>query len=170
MWPGSYLWGYPFTAIAIAALAGALLASERDRRAGRTPPVGAIAGFGLRPAPAVAGLHPACDSVVSEIILWRLNPLPRPALLGGDDVGHSHPSLLRRCRRRRVRVRADTPVDASTFHFRVVGPDNVNHSAAPGYRMPAFSDMDLYAGERECWFPARAAVDIRRLGRTLVVG
>ena len=34
MWPGLYLWGYPFTAIAVAALALGLLAYERDRLRG----------------------------------------------------------------------------------------------------------------------------------------
>lgn len=35
MWPGTYLWGYPFTAMSIAALLGALLTYEADRVAGR---------------------------------------------------------------------------------------------------------------------------------------
>ncbi len=35
MWPGLYLWGYPFTAIAVAALPATLLAYERDRNDGR---------------------------------------------------------------------------------------------------------------------------------------
>jgi hypothetical protein len=34
MWPGLYLWGYPFTALCIAALIGALLFYERDRMSG----------------------------------------------------------------------------------------------------------------------------------------
>jgi hypothetical protein len=40
MWPVGYLWGYSFTAIAIGAMALALLAYERDRKAAR---IGAIA-------------------------------------------------------------------------------------------------------------------------------
>src|SRR6202030_2898641 len=39
MWPGLYLWGYPFTAIAVALLPATLLSYERARRRGR---VGAI--------------------------------------------------------------------------------------------------------------------------------
>jgi hypothetical protein len=31
MWPGMYLWGYPFTALAVACMIGALLSYERDR-------------------------------------------------------------------------------------------------------------------------------------------
>ena len=31
IWPGRYLWGYPFTALAVAAFAAALLTYERDR-------------------------------------------------------------------------------------------------------------------------------------------
>lgn len=35
MWPGTWLWGYSFTVLAVAAIPGALLLYERDRRRGR---------------------------------------------------------------------------------------------------------------------------------------
>jgi energy-converting hydrogenase Eha subunit A len=38
MWPATYLWGYPFTAISLAALLGALLCYEQDRATGRVRP------------------------------------------------------------------------------------------------------------------------------------
>jgi hypothetical protein len=38
MWPGSWLWGYPFTAIAVAALPAGLLVYVRDREQGRVRP------------------------------------------------------------------------------------------------------------------------------------
>jgi hypothetical protein len=45
MWPGLYLWGYPFTALCVAALVGALLAYERDRASGRLRPWAPLLGL-----------------------------------------------------------------------------------------------------------------------------
>jgi hypothetical protein len=45
MWPGLYLWGYPFTALCVAALIGALLAYERDRMSGRLRPWAPLLGL-----------------------------------------------------------------------------------------------------------------------------
>ena len=45
MWPGLYLWGYPFTALCVAALVGALLAYERDRTSGRLRPWAPLLGL-----------------------------------------------------------------------------------------------------------------------------
>ena len=45
MWPGLYLWGYPFTALCVAALLGALLAYERDRTSGRLRPWAPLLGL-----------------------------------------------------------------------------------------------------------------------------
>jgi hypothetical protein len=81
MWPGLYLWGYPFTAIAIAALAGALLSYERDRKAGRVSPWTPLLGLVCAWLQPWQGATLLAILVVSEIILWRLDPLPRPALL-----------------------------------------------------------------------------------------
>ncbi len=45
MWPGLYLWGYPFTALCIASLVGALLAYERDRVDRRLRPWAPLLGL-----------------------------------------------------------------------------------------------------------------------------
>jgi hypothetical protein len=45
MWPGLYLWGYPFTALCVAALIGALLVYERDRMSGRLRPWAPLLGL-----------------------------------------------------------------------------------------------------------------------------
>jgi hypothetical protein len=71
MWPGLYLWGYPFTAIAVALLPATVLSYERARCRGR---VGAIAPtLGLL----CAWLQPWQGATVivvllaSEAVLWR---------------------------------------------------------------------------------------------------
>jgi hypothetical protein len=63
---------------------------------GTRPSVGAIAGFGLRMAPAVAGRHPRgdLDRVGDHPVATQ--PAPPPGAVGGDDVGHRRPSLLLR--------------------------------------------------------------------------
>jgi hypothetical protein len=63
MWPGLYLWGYPFTAIAVAALAGTLLAYGRDRDEGRIRPWAPLLGF------TCAWLQPWQGATVVVIIL-----------------------------------------------------------------------------------------------------
>ena len=45
MWPGLYVWGYPFTALCISSLVGALLAYERDRIDGRLRPWAPLLGL-----------------------------------------------------------------------------------------------------------------------------
>jgi hypothetical protein len=95
MWPGLYLWVIPFTAIAVAALAGALLACERDRRRdasvrGRHCWVWSARGSSRGRAPPSwrsdrVGDHPVATQ-----------PAPPTGAVGGDDVGHSRPSLLLR--------------------------------------------------------------------------
>ncbi len=45
IWPVIYLWGYPFTAIAVGLLVFALVAYERDRRVGRVGAAAPILGF-----------------------------------------------------------------------------------------------------------------------------
>jgi hypothetical protein len=79
MWPTLYLWGYPFTAIAVAAMVGCFLAYERDRESGRAtrwPPL-----FGLL----CAWMQPWQGSTVlavivgAEALLW-LRTRRRPPL------------------------------------------------------------------------------------------
>ena len=70
MWPGTYLWGYPFTAISIAALLGTLLIYEQDREEGRIrpwAPLLALACAWLQPwqGATVIGVV-----VASEVVLW----------------------------------------------------------------------------------------------------
>lgn len=45
IWPGIYLWGYPFTAIAVGLLAFALVAYERNRRTHRVGVAAPLLGF-----------------------------------------------------------------------------------------------------------------------------
>jgi hypothetical protein len=82
MWPGLYLWGYPFTAIAVALLPATLLSYERARRRGR---VGAMAPtLGLL----CAWLQPWQGATVlvvllaSEAVLWRGHRTASLRLLG----------------------------------------------------------------------------------------
>jgi hypothetical protein len=81
MWPGLYLWGYPFTAISVAALVWTLLAHERDRGSPRPRPWAPCLGL------LCAWLQPWQGATVlaillgSEGVLWlrghrgRLAPL-----------------------------------------------------------------------------------------------
>jgi hypothetical protein len=70
-WPGRFLWGYPFTAISIAALIGALLLYERDRRDPRvrfTAPVLGLACAWFQPW---AGVTLIGIVVISELLWTR---------------------------------------------------------------------------------------------------
>ncbi len=71
MWPVLYLWGYPFTAIAVASLALSLLAYERDRRHRRVGPwaplLGLVCGW-MQPWQGATALGVI---VVSEAVMWR---------------------------------------------------------------------------------------------------
>jgi hypothetical protein len=80
MWPGLYLWGYPFTAIAVAALPGALLAYERDRRFGRIRPWAPVLGLFCAWLQPWQGATLLAILLVSETILWRLDSRVRLAL------------------------------------------------------------------------------------------
>ncbi len=73
MWPGFYLWGYPFTAITIALMIGALLAYERDRRDGRVrlwAPTCALLCAWFQPW---QGATVVVIVLVAEALLWRRN-------------------------------------------------------------------------------------------------
>jgi hypothetical protein len=70
MWPGFYLWGYPFTAITIALMVGTLIAYERDRRDGRVrlwAPVCALFCAWLQPW---QGATLILVILLSEAFLW----------------------------------------------------------------------------------------------------
>jgi len=91
MWPGVYLWGYPFTAISVAALAFCLLAYERDRELRVVRPWAPLLGLlcaWLQPwqGGTVLGVL-----VVSEAIMWFRNDRGRPALLVATTVATALP-------------------------------------------------------------------------------
>src|SRR5580704_172973 len=70
MWPGFYLWGYPFTAITIALMVGTLIAYERDRRDGRVrlwAPICALFCAWLQPW---QGATLILVILLSEAFLW----------------------------------------------------------------------------------------------------
>lgn len=74
LWPGTYLWGYLFTAIAVGLMPLALLAYERGRSGGRPAMLGWAAAAGLL----CAWLQPwqgatvALVIVAAELLTWRL--------------------------------------------------------------------------------------------------
>ena len=74
LWPGRYLWGYPFTAIAVAALIGVLLVYERDRIDTRVrftaPLLGLVCGW-LQPW---QGATAIVILLVAEAIHYRRRP------------------------------------------------------------------------------------------------
>ena len=89
MWPGNYLWGYPFTAITIALMVGALIAYERDRRDQRVrlwAPICALFCAWLQPW---QGATLLLILLVSEVLLvWRhqRTSLALPAITAAGAV------------------------------------------------------------------------------------
>ena len=81
MWPGLYFWGYPFTAIAVAALPAALLAYERDRRDERVRPWAPLLGLLCAWLQPWQGATLLVILLITEMFLWRVNRLPRLGLL-----------------------------------------------------------------------------------------
>ena len=83
MWPGFYLWGYPFTAITVALMVGALIAYERDRRDERVrlwAPICALLCAWLQPW---QGATLLLIVLASELFLWwrhQRTPLALPAI------------------------------------------------------------------------------------------
>lgn len=70
MWPGTYLWGYPFTSLSIASLLGALLLYEKDREEGKIrpwAPLLALVCAWLQPWQGATVLGVV---VASELLLW----------------------------------------------------------------------------------------------------
>ncbi len=80
MWPGSYLWGYPLTAITVALLMVTLINYDRDRREGRVrlwAPTCALFCSWLQPW---QGATVIVIVLVSEALLWRRGQRTSPAL------------------------------------------------------------------------------------------
>jgi hypothetical protein len=63
MWPTLYLWGYPFTALAVAAMVGCFLVYERDRASGKATPWPPLLGL------LCAWLQPWQGSTVLAVIV-----------------------------------------------------------------------------------------------------
>jgi hypothetical protein len=86
MWMGLYLWGYPFTALSVAAIPLTLLAYGRDRAAGRISPW--APSFGLL----CAWLQPWQGATLltvlvgTEVLLWLREKQGFPALLAVNSV------------------------------------------------------------------------------------
>jgi hypothetical protein len=81
MWPGLYLWGYPFTALAVALMPLGLLAYQRDRQARRIGPWAPICGLLCAWFQPWQGATLLLIIAVSEILLWRREKQIRPMLL-----------------------------------------------------------------------------------------
>ncbi len=87
MWPVSYLWGYPFTAVTVALMLIAFITYERDRNDGRVRP--------WAPACALfcAWLQPWQGAIVilvvvaSEALLWLRQRQTPPLILASTTVG-----------------------------------------------------------------------------------
>lgn len=80
MWPGLYLWGYPFTALAVAALAYTLLFYERDRVAGRLGPWPPLLGLLCSWMQPWQGATLVVVVVVSEVVMRVRGDRPRWAI------------------------------------------------------------------------------------------
>ncbi len=113
MWPGSWLWGYAFTVLAVAAIPAALLFYERDRRAGRTgltaPAIGMLSSW-FQPW---QGATLLCTVMVTELVL----------------LGASRGPLGRRLDRKRFTARLRVPaIDRRVLALLAV---TVSATAAP---------------------------------------
>ena len=71
MWPGQYLWGYPFTAITVALMVGTLIHYERDRLVGRVRPCAPICALLCAWLQPWQGATVVLVVLVSEALLWR---------------------------------------------------------------------------------------------------
>lgn len=87
LWPGYWLWGYPFTALAVAALAAALLAYARDRARDRivlTAPLLGLATSWLQPW---QGATLIVALIGSEALCWAVRRRRPPLRLCLATVG-----------------------------------------------------------------------------------
>jgi hypothetical protein len=83
MWPGFYLWGYPFTAITIALMIGTLIAYQRDRRDRKVRPWAPICALLCAWLQPWQGATLLLIVLVSEAFLWwrhQRTALAMPAL------------------------------------------------------------------------------------------
>jgi hypothetical protein len=91
MWPGNYLWGYPFTAITVALMVGAFIAYERDRRDGRVRPWAPLCALFCSWFQPWQGATLLLVVVVSEALLLRRRQPTPPALMVVTAVGGAIP-------------------------------------------------------------------------------
>jgi hypothetical protein len=82
MWPGLYLWGYPFTAIAVALLPATLLAYERARQRSRVLPIVPVLGLLCAWLQPWQGATVIVVLLASEAVLWRGHRSAGVRLLG----------------------------------------------------------------------------------------
>jgi hypothetical protein len=81
MWPGNYLWGYPFTALAVALMPLTLLVYERDRRAHRVGPWAPVCGLLCAWFQPWQGATLLVVIGVTEMLLWWREKRIQPVLL-----------------------------------------------------------------------------------------
>jgi hypothetical protein len=81
LWPSLYLWGYPFTALAVAAMVGSLLTYERDRTAGRATPLPAALGLSSAWLQPWQGATVLAVVVGTEALLWARDRVGPPVRL-----------------------------------------------------------------------------------------
>jgi hypothetical protein len=82
MWPGLYLWGYPFTAIAVALLPATLLCYERARLRGRVNAIAPTLGLFCAWLQPWQGATVMIVLLASEALLWRSDRTGSLRLLG----------------------------------------------------------------------------------------
>jgi hypothetical protein len=90
MWPALYLWGYPFTALAVAALVATLLAYGRDRDSGRSGVWAPLLGFTCAWLQPWQGTTVIAIVLLTEAVLWirgsRVNPILPAVTVGATAV------------------------------------------------------------------------------------
>ncbi len=100
MWPGLYLWGYPFTALSVAAIPLVLLAYGRDRETGRIRPWAPLGGLICAWLQPWQGATLLAALFVSEMFLWHRHRRFLPDLLvvtcGATAAPLAYYSLLSR--------------------------------------------------------------------------
>jgi hypothetical protein len=93
MWPGTYLWGYPFTAICVALMVGTLINYERDRRNDRLRPWAPICALLCAWLQPWQGATLVLILLVSEVWLWFRHRRTSLALPGATVVAATIPLI-----------------------------------------------------------------------------